>query len=55
MWMKEQGMALEICMTIMSQLEQWSNDDTQSENSGDTFQEEQQQIGWDCMMDGWFT
>jgi len=55
-WMKDQGTALEIRMTIMAQLAQWMNDDdTQLEHHGETFQEDQQRIGWDRMMDGWLT
>jgi len=54
-WMKDQGTALEIRIAIMTNLEQWANDNTTSSNSKDKFTTEQQKIGWDCMLDGWLT
>jgi len=50
--MKDQGTALEVRTEIMLQLESWTNDNPQ-QTSKETFSENQQQIGWDRMMDGW--
>jgi len=52
-WMKDQGTALEVQMEILSQLEQWVQDETPPENTEESFAKEQQWIRWDHMMDGW--
>jgi len=53
-WMKDQGTASEVQTAILTQLKRWVQDNTTPINQED-FAEEQQQIGWDRMMDGWLS
>jgi len=52
-WMKDNGTATEIRTAIMTHLEQWTQNDNNPSNSMADFYTEQEQIGWDRMMDGW--
>ncbi len=54
-WLKDQGMAIKIRTAIMTNLEKWVTNDTTSSPPMDDFSTEQEQIGWDRMMDGWLT
>ncbi len=51
--MKDQGTASKVQTEILTQLAQWVQDKTTPEHMEQPFAEEQQQIGWDRMMDGW--
>jgi len=46
---------MEIRTTIITNLEQWANDDTTQNNPDNPFTTAQSHIGWDRMLDGWLT
>jgi len=52
-WMRGQGTALEVQTTILLQLERWVKEEPAQASMEEPFCEDQQQIGWDTMMDGW--
>jgi len=54
-WLKDQGTAIKIRNAIMTNLERWATNDTTPNPPMDDYSTDQEQIGWDRMMDGWLT